>query len=76
MLHGKRITFLENDSKDQQYIRQESEADKFAQTTLILESECSAFLKEGVFTKAAISQLSQAIGMFPGIISCRYHYDS
>ncbi|WP_422135763.1 HigA family addiction module antitoxin [Endozoicomonas sp. ALD040] len=75
LLHDKRITFLENDSKDQQYIRQESEADKFAQTTLIPESEYSAFLKEGVFTKAAISQFSQAIGIFPGIISGRLQYN-
>lgn len=75
LLHDKRITFLENGSKDQQYLRQESEADKFAQTILIPESEYSAFLKANIFTKSAISQLSQEIGIFPGIITGRLQYN-
>ncbi len=76
LLHDKRITFLENGSKDQQYLRQEPEADIFAQKTLIPENEYSTFLRKNIFNKGSISEFSQAIGIFPGIVTGRLQYDN
>ena len=73
-LHDKRITFLENGSKDK-YINQESEADLFAQKTLIPENEYLSFLDKAVFTRNSINDFSSEIGIFPGIVTGRLQHN-
>ncbi|WOG30122.1 HigA family addiction module antitoxin [Endozoicomonas sp. 8E] len=75
LLHDKRITFLENASKDNQYMSQETEADSFAQKTLIPESEYLSFLDKAVFTRKSIHDFSSEIGIFPGIVTGRLQYN-
>ena len=75
LLHDKRITFLENGSKDPHYLKQESEADRFSQTTLIPEEEYLDFLEQGIFTPGSIKEFAQGIGIFPGIVTGRLQYN-
>ena len=75
LLHDKRITFLENGSRDQQYLRQESEADTFAQRTLIPGEEYLSFLEKNTFTQESINAFSKKIGIFPGIVTGRLQYN-
>ena len=76
LLHDKRVTFLENGSKDTNYQKQESEADAFAQEVLIPEDEYLAFVNENIFTKQSISKFSNKTGIFPGIITGRLQHDN
>lgn len=75
LLHDKRVTFLENGEFDPQYQRQESEADIFAQKTLIPLEEYNNFLARRNFSYVAIKCFSDDIGIFPGILTGRLQHD-
>lgn len=75
LLHDKRATFLENGQSDQQYIKQEKEADLFAQKTLIPPKEYKEFVLEGDFTASSIKNFANKIGIFPGIVTGRLQFD-
>ena len=75
LLHDKRATFLENGRSDQQYLRQEEEADLFAQKTLIPPKSYKAFTFEGDFSSSGIREFAREIGVFPGIVTGRLQFD-
>lgn len=75
LLHDKRVTFLENGKLDQQYKKQEKEADTFAQKTLIPAENYGVFLKNSDFSSDAIESFADSIGIFPGIITGRLQHD-
>ena len=75
LLHGKRITFLESGSKNPQYLKQENEADDFAQETLIPEKKYASFLDNNAFNEQSINNFASKIGVFPGIITGRLQHD-
>ncbi|WP_293267702.1 HigA family addiction module antitoxin [Neptunomonas sp.] len=75
LLHDKRVTFLENGKQDDQYQKQEREADEFAQVSLVPTEKYNEFLRESDFSSSAIKYFSDSIGIFPGIITGRLQHD-
>lgn len=75
LLHDKRITFLESGSADPQYVKQEMEADYFAQTSLIPKEEYEAFINSYDFSAKSIEEFSDDIGIYPGIVTGRLQHD-
>jgi HTH-type transcriptional regulator/antitoxin HigA len=75
LLHDKRATFLENGQSDPQYIKQEKEADIFAQKTLIPSKDYKEFLLRGVFSANSIEEFANKIEIFPGIVTGRLQFD-
>lgn len=75
LLHDKRATFLENGRSDQQYVKQEEEADFFAQNTLIPPKDYKHFILKGDFTAPSIECFAHTIGVYPGIVTGRLQFD-
>ena len=75
LLHDKRATFLENGTADPALKKQEDEADKFAQKTLIPEKEFQIFKQGSVFSISSIKSFANSIGVAPGIVTGRLHHD-
>lgn len=75
LLHNKRATFLESGDGDQQYIKQEKEADLFSQKTLIPPKDYKTFVSKGDFSAPSIDDFAHRIGIFPGIITGRLQFD-
>lgn len=75
LLHDKRATFLENGRSDRQYMRQEEEADLFAQETLIPKNEYEKFVRVRDFSRASIEEFANKVGIFPGIVTGRLQFD-
>jgi len=75
LLHDKRVTFLENGKLDPQYQKQESEADTYAQKTLIPPEEYINFLMRRDFSYESIKCFSDKLGVFPGIVTRRLQHD-
>ncbi len=75
LLHDKRHTFLENGTHSPEWEKQENEADRFAQITLIPEKEFKQFLLTGDFSHSSISSFSKNIGITTGIVRGRLQYE-
>ena len=75
LLHDRRKTYLENGSSDASLKTQESEADEFAQNTLIPIVEFSYFKECLDFSNSSILAFSKQIKTAPGIITGRLHHE-
>jgi len=75
LLHDKRATFLENGQSDPQYLKQEKEADLFAQKTLIPTKEYKEFVSKRDFSASSIESFANKIGIFPGVVTGRLQFD-
>jgi HTH-type transcriptional regulator/antitoxin HigA len=75
LLHDKRVTFLEDHSKDPAHAKQEAEADAFAQITLIPEKNYREFLGLGRFDSLSVKHFAESVGIHPGIVTGRLHHD-
>ncbi|MDH3326431.1 MAG: HigA family addiction module antitoxin [Gammaproteobacteria bacterium] len=75
LLHDKRHTFLENDTHSSEWKKQENEADKFSQITLIPEKEFREFKLLGNFSYPSIKLFSKNIGVSPGIVTGRLQHE-
>lgn len=69
--HDKRLTFLENGKHDPDYVKQEEEADTFAQQSLIPPESFKKFVEGYDFSAEAIEKFADEIGIFPGIVTGR-----
>lgn len=76
LLHGRRITFLENGASDPAWKKQEGEADKFAQETLIPPKEFEDFKDRYDFTASSIRTFAESIGIAPGIVTGRLLHEN
>lgn len=76
LLHKKNQTFLENDSGDPDLQKLEAEADAFAAGQLILPGDFDTFLLDtgGRFSKVAVLDFADRIGVEPGIVVGRLHH--
>ncbi|SHG23103.1 HTH-type transcriptional regulator / antitoxin HigA [Marinomonas polaris DSM 16579] len=70
LLHDKRMTFLEG-GDNEQYRKQENEADKFSEETLISSDIFSSFLEQGDISPSNIISFSESQGIHPGIVTGR-----
>jgi len=75
LLHDKRHTFLENGSHSSEWEKQETEADRFSQITLIPEKEFNEFKLVGDFSHPSICSFSKNISIAPGIIRGRLQHE-
>ncbi len=75
LLHNKRITFLENRAADPALKKQENEADKFAQKTLIPAKAFQGFKQQRDFSRSNIQSFADSIGIAPGVVTGRLHHD-
>lgn len=75
LLHDKRHVFLEDHKEDPEWKKQETEADTFAQETLIPPAPFRRFLEHGDFSVDAISEFSNSIQIAPGIVVGRLQHD-
>lgn len=71
LLHDKRLTFLENGKHDSEYVKQEEEADNFAQQSLIPPEQFKIFVRTSDFSSDSIQRFADEIGIFPGIVTGR-----
>jgi HTH-type transcriptional regulator/antitoxin HigA len=76
LLHDKRHVFLEDGEPGPDWQKQEEEADSFARKLLIPDEEYERFVKETFpFSKEAIDNFADAIGISPGIVIGRLQHD-
>ncbi len=75
LLHDKRHTFLENNTRPSEWEKQENEADRFAQITLIPEKKFKIFKLMGDFSQSSINTFSSSIGIAPGIVRGRLQHE-
>ncbi|NGX16811.1 HigA family addiction module antitoxin [Wenzhouxiangella sp. XN24] len=75
LLHDKRSTFLEDGSHHPGRRKQEEEADKFAQVTLIPPAEFQKFVLAGDFSRDAIMRFAANLDIGPGIVTGRLHHE-
>lgn len=74
--HGKKDQFVEFDNKEHKELNEkETEADDFAQNTLIPKSEFSKFHAANNFSNQAIASFAQKIDVAPGIVAGRLAHD-
>lgn len=74
LLHGKRDIFIDGD--DGARNAKEHEANEFAANTLISPQEYAAFVSQHArFSKQAVRQFAQKVGIAPGIVVGRLQYD-
>lgn len=75
LLHDKRHTFLESNRHSPDWKKQEDEADRFSQITLIPEKEFKEFILTDNFSHSSISLFAKNIGIAPGIIRGRLQHE-
>lgn len=76
LLHDKRHVFLEDGEPGPDWQKQEEEADSFARKLLIPDDEYERFVKETFpFSKDAIDNFADAIGISPGVVIGRLQHD-
>lgn len=75
LLHDRRATFLEDGSHHPGRKKQETEADKFAQVTLIPPLEFQEFVCAGDFSFGAIKEFAARIDVGPGIVTGRLQHE-
>ncbi len=73
--HDKRLTFLEDNNTNTQYVKQEAEADYFAQETLLPTKYYDKFIKKGDFSPLAIKEFADKIKVYAGIVTGRLQHD-
>lgn len=75
LLHDKRATFLEDGSPHPGKKKQEEEADKFAQCTLIPPSGFREFVRAGDYSHGAIKEFADRIDVGTGIVTGRLQHE-
>lgn len=75
LLHDKRHAFLEDGLDDPRWKKQEEEADKFSQKTLIPPALYRAFVSTGHFTSTSIASFAGEIDIAPEIVAGRLQHD-
>lgn len=76
LLHGKKDKFIEFDDRSLSVVQEkEREADNFASNTLINEKDYVEFVKRDDFSKTAIRNFANKIGIDSGIVAGRLCHD-
>jgi hypothetical protein len=75
--HGKREVFIEapDGAADAEAHRKEQEADAFASDFLIPKGAYAQFRQQGPFTTERVKRFAAELGIAPGIVVGRLHYD-
>ena len=73
--HDKRLTFLENSSTNPLYVKQEEEADCFAQETILPTKNYDKFIKNRDFSSSAIKRFADEVRVSAGIVTGRLQHD-
>ena len=73
--HDKRLTFLENSSTNPQYVKQEEEANSFAQEMLLPTKDYDKFIRNKDFSPSAIKRFANEVRVSAGIVTGRLLHD-